>query len=608
MAALNGVTTTDFAVDMGYSLKRVLAFEGEALERIKELGALDEGALDDLVSWSGKPLGDVRIEFRDEVFVSRAVRNPTLVGCPVCLREDAEAHHGAAVEAMAMRGDWQLREASICVRHRHPLVFLWREMTPARRYDAAMQFRQIENQILSGTLERERVAPSPYDLWLDRRLEDGSDQTWLASCSLYAATTFCRLLGSELVRLDDEDADQDDFRRLHAARAKGFEITSQGEPAIRSALDALARRADGILDEPRKAFGKIFSKLREDYAEEKDFDPFREILRECILDAWPVAAGEDVLGEVVRERRLHSVLTASREVGIGTALLSLFLTEAGAIAPNDPRPNSRKTFDARANAALLAEIPLLVGPTAMCEAMGATKTELAALTEDGVIVARARDPRIKNRWRIAEGVALVHELSQKARTVDAGDPRWERIQRAHVRKGIRVGEVIAAVRSGNLVIGQCEGLHGYRHFVVQRDEIDKIAPQMRGPEAVGINRAEITSVVSAAEFGREVGLRDKGYFLDLIEYGHTPSTLATNPKTGQAQRRMTEEDIAAFHARFVTVGTLVSETGLHRNTLRHLVQSRGVRRFSSEGRDFGAVYLREDVEDLIPEVRRKRPD
>ncbi len=61
------------------------------------------------------------------------------------------------------------------------------------------------------------------------------------------------------------------------------------------------------------------------------------------------------------------------------------------------------------------------------------------------------------------------------------------------------------------------------------------------------------------------------------------------------QYRMTAEDMAAFHRRFVTLTTLSAETGQHRNTLKGRLAARRVTPFSPEGQDFGAVYLRGDV-------------
>lgn len=264
--------------------------------------------------------------FRGEIFVSRALRTPKLRGCPICLRLDAEAHGGAPRDAMAFRGDWQLREVSICVRHRHPLVELWEVGPPAHRYNFSERFAEICPDILQGRLDRPAMEPSGYDLWLDRRLEDGRDDTWLSNHSIYAATTFLRLFDVELLRLD-RPARLDPAAQIRGAQAKAFEIARHGEAAIASAQDDLAVLAPGALDEPAKAFG--------------------------ILEIWPIAAGESVLGDVLQARKLHSVAQAAREAGVGSALLEQFLLEAGAIALNDARPMARKTFDAQRYAALM---------------------------------------------------------------------------------------------------------------------------------------------------------------------------------------------------------------------------------------------------------------
>ncbi|WP_339108733.1 hypothetical protein [Thioclava sp. GXIMD4216] len=35
-------------------------------------------------------MGDVRMRYRGEVMVSRALRNPIIRGCPICLRGDSK--------------------------------------------------------------------------------------------------------------------------------------------------------------------------------------------------------------------------------------------------------------------------------------------------------------------------------------------------------------------------------------------------------------------------------------------------------------------------------------------------------------------------------------
>jgi hypothetical protein len=107
-----------------------------------------------------------------------------------------------------------------------------------------------------------------------------------------------------------------------------------------------------------------------------------------------MAPGETLIGEVVAERRLHSVATAAQEAGVGIEVIKPHLTEAGAVPEEDDRPPSRQVFEARPYAELLAEIPTLVSSGIMREAMGATKSELKALEEEGLLIPCIRVARV----------------------------------------------------------------------------------------------------------------------------------------------------------------------------------------------------------------------
>ncbi|OLS46845.1 hypothetical protein BV379_00090 [Rhodovulum sulfidophilum] len=115
-----------------------------------------------------------------------------------------------------------------------------------------------------------------------------------------------------------------------------------------------------------------------------------------MIRIWPLAAGDMVLGQEVQVRQVHSLLTASEETGITTALLDSLLTEAGVFRQDETRSPSGKIFDAEVHAGLLHEIATRVGPNAMCEAIGATLSEFRALVEEGVLELRSRLPKIKN--------------------------------------------------------------------------------------------------------------------------------------------------------------------------------------------------------------------
>ena len=577
---------------MGFSFKRLLTQDDEALERLQGWSKLSDDELAQLRSWTGAHAGKVTTLFRGEVFGSRALRSPVVRGCPVCLQEDAAAHPDDPLAVMAMRGHWQLREVTICLHHRHPLVPLWEEHDPVKRLDIQTQLGRIVDPILDGSLRQPELTPSAYDIWLDHRLETGEDPTWLSRHTLYAATAFCRLLGGELLRPRDIGYRQAEVD-LRAAQAAGFEHARQGEAAIRQALEELAVTASRALVEAPTAFGWLFVKLSHDYRDLREFDIFRDILREVILSVWPVAAGEFLLGREVSERRLHSVRTASLETGVGEVALEQFLTEAGAFSSGDDRPRSRRTFPANTYATLLAEVASLVTAISLAQAMGATRAEVEALIRGGVLTPRTQNASIRLKWRIQDALALNAELQALAVPIPSGGQGWERLQAASARAHMPVGDIISAIRTGELQVGRVAADEGYHGFSVRKSSVDRWR-KARADHAMRAVDA-LPGVMSAAEFARSIGLRDKRRFQALIEASHAEALETVHPVTRRMQLRMTEAQIASFHEKFLTLTSMQAETGLHRNTILSLLRTARVGVFAPEGLDFGPIYLRQEA-------------
>ena len=314
------------------------------------------------------------------------------------------------------------------------------------------------------------------------------------------------------------------------------------------------------------------------------------MLRNKILTVWPVATEEILLGEKLPERIFHSLLSAAEEIGIGTPLLDQFLTEAGAFALGDDRPQSRKLFDAQRYAPLLAEIPTLVGPLQMCRSFGATKTELAALAEDEVILPRTKISTIKSRWRISDGVALLSKLKAKVRPTESDDGATESIMQAARRADVGIGVVIAAILSGDVQVVQGADPGGFQDLMVPVSWANaKVAPQP----------TQDLGMVPAAAFGRAIGMRDQGLFRSLLEAGHTPSVRLRHPTTKVHWFYLTTQDIQAFHRRFMTPTTMKAEVGVHRNMLLRKLKEAGVKPFTPNGVSYGTLYLRESVEPVF---------
>ncbi|WP_119837712.1 TniQ family protein [Pseudooceanicola algae] len=590
MAILNGTDAVNFALDLGTTFRRILEQDEEAVAIFAERAGVSAMQLAEVLSWTGERIGDVRMRFRKEVFVSRALRNPIIRGCPHCMREQA-ADHPHPLRHIALRGDWLCRGVDICHQHHHPLVPLWSSARPIERDDIGARLAEILPDLRAGSFDRLRIDPTDYDLWLDKRLSQGiaADKTWLASQPVFPTITLCEFIGAALLRKQGEAPDD---RR---AKAAGFAFVSQGPDGIRAALDILMRSQDGGHIVTQGELGPLFKHLKGIYLDDDAFAGFRRILRDYFLEIWPLAPGDDLLGQAVIERRLHSLASASKETGIGPAVLDDFLTEAGAFAPGDKRADARKTYDAKAWQHILDEIPTLVGPIALRRAIGATLAELKGLKADGVLVPRTNVATIKSPWRIADGHALLEELEAYAQPVAPEEPGWETIQLVHKRLDLPVGEIIAAIRTGALRLGQRPDMFGYHGLVVEITEVAEFKAKTAPEPKPSTSQGEVT----AAAFARSAGIRGKGQFLALIEGGHTPAMLVLNPTTRRREWRMSRDDIAAFEANYTTPSMLSAETGAHLNTIRAVLQSEGIQPFRPNGLDVGPVYLRNAVAPVV---------
>lgn len=429
---------------------------------------------------------------------------------------------------------------------------------------------------------------------LDGRLENGRDDTWLAGQSLYASTTFCRLLGSELVRLKHA-SNSDSFTSLRSAQIEGFRVAAEGPKAISSALGRLAADASASADLPHKAFGGLYRDLARAHLKDEAFHVFRRLVWDRIIATWPVAPGETILGFTLHERKLHSLATAAKETGVGEFLLDQLLIEAGAYDCTDTRPAARKTFDATEHAALLAEAPKWVGPLEMQRAMGTTKTQFNSLVEDGLLAPRTKISTIKSPWRLQDGLEFLKTLTNLATSVARDEAQWEQIQQAKKRSGLGVGCIIQAIFDGRIGVARFGGLEGYKALSVRKIEIDQLASQHI--EVRGKRLSHPPEVVcTAAAFGRSVGMRENQAFQRLVKAGHARASHAEVAKNGSVRFYVTQDDTADFHRRFFTQKTLADQYGGFWRTLVENLLARGVERFSVDGESFGNLFLRADVE------------
>ncbi|QFT61806.1 hypothetical protein FIU91_02600 [Roseivivax sp. THAF30] len=580
--------TAEFASEMGFSLRRICVGESVAIEKMAEVGNLSSDEIADLRSWTGEILGDVRMAFRNDVFVSRALRSPTVRGCPHCLREDIERNPGRPFEAMALRGDWQVKYAHTCIRHARPLVPLWTSTSILKRYDMQTQLQELLPDLSSGNLTGKTLRPTAFEAWLDQRLAVYQDETQVSQFDLYAALEASRLLGTELLRHDKNAVtgmSETDIMRHSLER--GFAVVSQGEEAIADTLQQMTRYVTKGSHKPKYVFGMFYELLSRDLVQEPEFEPFRRLLRDVILNTWPVAAGEDLLGENIVARRLHSIRTASEEIGYAAHPLREALIDAGIVAAEDRRPDGLVTFDAQMHGSLLQEYPKLVGAREMARHIGATEHQFDALVREGILTPLVTLSGFRAPWRLSDGTAFVERLLHGAEPLEDDFEGWEHIHRAAFRAKFGLQPILAGIAAGKIRVGQLGTAALYKSIFVNFSDFSELVKRHRSEAG--------TDLMTIPQFERSVGLRTNQGFSALVKAGLTPATRVMNPASGHEKLYVTPDDAREFRAKFTTLSMIAAERQMSFVAVKRDLKMAGIKRFEHDGVKFGQLFLRSDV-------------
>lgn len=433
----------------------------------------------------------------------------------------------------------------------------------------------------SGALDRPRRDPALFDLWFERRLAEGPGDGWLDRFALYPAAHFCELLGRAVFAVRVPKSRQMPPDRLWTRFDAGFTIASRGEAAIRAVLTELQETIGAPTDGPKRNFGDLYDRLARDLASEA-YRPFRDLLSDHIATIWPLGPGDELVGERVLERRVHSVLTASRETGLDARRLRKLLAEAGWVrSAGEGRPDAWELFDAAAAGPFLQSLGAGVSALELQEKLGISRSQFELLRRDGHLEPTLGGAGHKPLWDVRAARGFVDALLAGAVPIYAPMHDWCDIAAAAQRLKIRPGEIVGMIeRRRQARVGRHQGRDGSAAVLVDRAEVERLLDRPEAPEAKGL---------SIDFFAKTAGIRPAAA-MRLVRGGHIPTTEDVNPKTKAAQRYLAPADVEAFHGRFVTLRRLASLLGLSWQALRVLLAEAEVAPFSPDGEDVGAIY------------------
>jgi hypothetical protein len=539
--AQTGLELSSLLSFAGLSHKAVLAPADDDLDRLCELFG---GNRTQIAQAAVTPTGVKMSQFRSEVFRADFLSWRNCVVCPVCIGEDAQPFG---------RVLWHLESAKICAKHQILLVrralaqpddILF--ISPEQLYTG-----QDELDCSNGNICPNAI--SPMQRYVEHRIHAGIGPAWMDGQRLDQVVRTAKVLGVAWLYGHQAKPQNLTSAQLLAAENAGYDIVAAGEQGITSCLNdiLLAARRSNNRATPQASLGIINS-----WAEgTEDAGPIRLLLRDFILENFPIAAGTTVLGTAVPKRLRHCVSTLASELAISSMPLEGALINEGLLPfENDP-PRRCIAFDSAAGEVVARKVKASISLEGVGDYLGCEPVVARTVATEGFaerafsehfnMVGRA--PKVLHRLTTVSLDDFLSALFSRAKSVDAFHPNVLPLVRAAKSENWPVGSVIKLVLAKKLAVYRLLNRQDFGSLLIDPSDLHRIlhappssahiskrdAARQLGVEQMTISRLVNTSDENGRPFLRRV----------LISLNRN-----------QKQQNVCRDDLDAFNKTHISLG------------------------------------------------------
>lgn len=554
-------STDDFCRDMGTTLQDVATGQPRAIERI----ALVSGCEPDAIARAAFTTRNRSLVFRGQTLTLQ-VRSPRSIRfCPECLKDDVAraAADGARRPKHHAYGrpQWLVTQYRTCTRHGIQLAAVTTDRNH-RRHDftgAVMPLLERLDEIGADLVRR---PASDFERHLEGRILEGGDGAPVGF-GFSITARLCEMLGAVSLfgrwarHLGFDDA------TWQQAGAAGFEIAKGGIGDILAFLKGLRKPgARDSRDGPHNDWGIVYNWL--DDTRDEEIEPLLEPIRDHIEENYPVAAGKRVLGRYVKERKMHSIWTASVEHGVLGTVLRQQLAAAGVVEDDPDKFDNHLLFPAPENRVLLEKLSRGISQLHARERINCERQNFPRLVDAGIL-----SPIVAGvtsgfpLFDTADLDAFLEQLLERAVSYATKPDHLETLANARMRCVCGQPEIVKLILNGTLQsVGRLESVQGYASVLVDPNEV---TPLVRGKELGGISPSDIIS---------DLGIHNAGVvaMLDV----HLPTVERMHPKRRCLQKVVDDAVYAEFKAKYASLRDLAREAGVNVRTCKAQLRDRGI--------------------------------
>lgn len=565
----------------------------ENLERLEHLFGLPFAQLEKMTF---RPLGERMRSICGEVVHSEFAHLNKVSYCPMCLLEDSRPDSDSQGQRVG-RIAWRIEHVRCCEKHGIELVR--RDQT---HYSEKFQMMEVvapsDAELIELSRNLSRLQASGLQKYVLNRLfgeKPALDTTWLNDQPVDLAARACEMLGVILTKGTHIDLRQVSGTEWSEAGDVGFDFAARGEAGIREALQLAFQRFEdaNMRGGPQKVFGRLYQWVQFK-KNSKPVGPIRDVMREFILDHFPVAKRTDLLGEQVLVQRVHTARTLARELGVDPFLINRIAISAGLIDGDPSKTCASKVFDAAEGAVLTERVRNSMTLKDLRDYLNCCRNTTSELLEHGVI------PRL-----FSEGKHLSRSLRQVSQ--EDADNFISLLQRNGVEKTSPsegyCDIATAAQKASWPVIDIVKGI-----LSGSIKEIEICAPELRF-RSVLVNPKEVAMSLSRGVFDGWIGADEAAGIIGMSRFHFFALQRAMKPDGQPCVRsRVIQnakgtkvflyclEDVSAFHGDHISANELAKQRNVALKDLRRKLGKVGVHPLMPKY-ELGRVwYRREEAE------------
>lgn len=315
IAQRNGLRhVQDFVQDMDLSWRQILQLDPDVLQELADLTGADAEAL---AAGSFAPVGDGFFRFRGCDLPLSFLERSALKYCPVCMTNDRDLHGRTWGRAL-----WQIDPLRVCPVHGVMLDVLEPPDYPRCPHDFAG--RTADHRALTDEVPVVEVGDNAahFARYLSDRLHGcGKGHSWLDGMAVDVAARLCENVGILIHTGPAARPGALDRRSMIAAGASGFAICAQGTDALWDVYESIRRRSSSSKGGFYADFG-FYTRWLQRMARP---DRYRQVLdhfRDFVLDSYPLAPGQEVLGRNCNRRRWFTWTEVGRKYGLSSGRIT----------------------------------------------------------------------------------------------------------------------------------------------------------------------------------------------------------------------------------------------------------------------------------------------